>query len=84
MVCAHSSEGSHLVWGDPHEVEGGAYQVESRGASRWSNPHIGVNDRQTAGFPAPMVLWITCWWWGSRSCRWFRMRVPILVGRPRW
>ena len=55
MVCAHSLEGSHLVWGDSHEVEGGAYQVQSGGASRWSTPHIGVKDRQRAGFPAPMV-----------------------------
>ena len=29
MVCAHSLEGSHLVWGDPHEVEGGAHQLLS-------------------------------------------------------
>ena len=42
MVCAHSLEGSHLVWGDPHEVEGGAHQVQSGGAPRGSIPHIGV------------------------------------------
>ena len=29
-------------------------------------------------------VWMTWWWWGSRSCRWFHMRVPTLVGRPRW
>ena len=28
-------------------------------------------------------VWMTCWWRDSRSCRWFHMRVPILVGRPR-
>ena len=50
MVCAHSLEGSHLAWGDPHEVEGGAHQVQSGGASRWSAPHIGVKARQRAGF----------------------------------
>ena len=55
MVCAHSLEGLHLVSGDPYEVEGGAHQVQSGGASRWSTLHIGVKDRQGAGFPAPMV-----------------------------
>ena len=56
MVCAHSSEGFHLVQGDPYEVEGGAHQAQSDGATRWSPPpHIGVKDRQRAGFPAPMV-----------------------------
>ena len=29
-------------------------------------------------------LWMTCWCWGSRSCRSFRTRAPTLVGRPRW
>ena len=42
MVCAHSLEGSHLVWGDQHKVEGGGHQVQSGGASRWPSPHIGV------------------------------------------
>ena len=55
MVCAHSLEGSHLVWGHLHEVEGGAHHVHSGGASRWSSPHIGVKDRQRASFPALMV-----------------------------
>ena len=55
MVCAHSLEGSHLVWGDPHEVEAGAHQVQSGGASRWSTPDIGVKDRQRDGSPASMV-----------------------------
>ena len=55
MVCAHSLEGFHLVRGDPYEVEGGAHQAQSGGATRWSPPHIGVKDRQRAGFPAPMV-----------------------------
>ena len=36
-------------------VEGGAHQVQSGCASRWCTPHIGVKDRQRAGFPAPMV-----------------------------
>ena len=40
---------------NPYEVEGGAHQVQSGGATRWSPPHIGVKDRQRAGFPAPMV-----------------------------
>ena len=26
-------------------------------------------------------VWMTCWWWGSRSCRWFHMRVPTLAPR---
>ena len=55
MVCAHSLEGSHLVWGDPHEPERGANQVQSGGASRWSTSQIGVKDRQRDGFSAPMV-----------------------------
>ena len=42
MVCAHPLEGSHLVSGDLYEVEGGAHQVQSGGASRWPSPHIGV------------------------------------------
>ena len=55
MVCAHSLEGFHLVRGDPYKVEGGAHQAESGGATRWSPLHIGVKDRQRAGFPSPMV-----------------------------
>ena len=38
MVCAHSLEGFHLVRGDPYEVEGGAHQAQSGGATRWSSP----------------------------------------------
>ena len=54
-MCAHSLEGLHLVCGDPHEVEGGAHQVQSGGAPRWSTAHIGVKDRQRASFPARKV-----------------------------
>ena len=54
-MCAHSLEGFHLVRGDPYEVEGGADQAQSGGATRWSPPHIGVKDCQRAGFPALMV-----------------------------
>ena len=28
-------------------------------------------------------VWMTCCWWGSRSCKWFHMLAPTLVGRPR-
>ena len=55
MVCAQSLESFHLVRGDPYEVEGGAHQVQSGGATRAPPPHIGVKDRQRAGFPALMV-----------------------------
>ena len=27
---------------------------------------------------------MTCWCWGSRSCRWFHTRAPTLVATPRW
>ena len=37
MVCAHPLEGFHLARGD-HEVEGGAHQVQSGGATRLSPP----------------------------------------------
>ena len=26
-------------------------------------------------------VWMTCWCWGSRSCRWFHTRVPTLLER---
>ena len=42
---------------------------------------------RTARGPVSLHRWfvgMTCWWWGSRSCRWLHTRVPTLVGRPRW
>ena len=42
VVCAHPFGGSHLVGGDWYEVQGGAHQVQSGGACRWSVTRIGV------------------------------------------
>ena len=79
MVCAHSLEGPHLT-------RCRVVPTRSRVVVLPAGPPPTSVCRTAIG-PVSLqgwFVWMPCWWWGSKSCRWFHMQVPALMGRPCW